>query len=126
LRTILAGVKDAKRLGVCLDTCHIFAAGYALSPKAEYDKTMGEFSKVVGMKWLKAFHLNDSLKPLGSRVDRHAHIGQGAIGKEAFKFIVNDPRFVKLPMILETPKENDMDLVNLKLLRKLNQSPPSK
>jgi deoxyribonuclease-4 len=80
---------------------------------------MTEFDKVVGMKWLKAFHLNDSKKPLGSRVDRHEHIGQGCIGREAFGMVVNDPRFAKLPMILETAKENDMDVVNLALLHEL-------
>jgi deoxyribonuclease-4 len=119
LRTILNGVTKPLRLGVCLDTCHVFAAGYALWPATEYKKTMTEFDKVVGMKWLKAFHLNDSKKPLGSRVDRHEHIGQGCIGREAFGMVVNDPRFAKLPMILETAKENDMDVVNLALLHEL-------
>lgn len=122
LQTILTGVADAKRLGVCVDTCHVFAAGYALDPIKEYRQTMQELDKVVGLKWVKAFHLNDSKKPLGSRVDRHAHIGQGEIGKEAFRNVVNDKRFAKLPMILETPKENDMDVVNLALLRKLQSA----
>lgn len=121
LRTVLRGVRTPARLGVCLDTCHIFAAGYALSPAAEYRKTMHEFDQVVGMKWLKAWHLNDSKKPLGSRVDRHEHLGQGCIGREAFGLIVNDRRFAKLPMILETAKEDDMDVVNLALLRKLQR-----
>jgi len=119
LKAILAGVKEPKRMGVCLDTCHLFAAGYPLFPKNEYLTTVSELSRVVGMKWVKAFHLNDSLKSLGSRVDRHAHIGQGQIGKDAFRFVVNDPRFSKMPMILETPKENDMDVVNLALLSEL-------
>jgi deoxyribonuclease IV len=119
LRAILKGVRKPQRLGVCLDTCHIFAAGYALWPAAEYKKTMSEFDKVVGMKWLKAFHLNDSKKPLGSHVDRHEHLGHGCIGREAFGLVVNDRRFAKLPMILETAKENDMDVVNLALLHEL-------
>ncbi len=121
LRTILQRVSRPVRFGICLDTCHIFAAGYSLWPRAEYTKTMLEFDNVVGMKWLKAFHLNDSKKPIGSRVDRHEHLGQGYIGREAFGLVVNDPRFAKLPMILETAKENDMDVVNLALLRELQQ-----
>ncbi len=121
LRAILKGATKPLRLGICLDTCHVFAAGYALWPANAYKKTMLEFDKVVGMKWLKAFHLNDSKKPLGSRVDRHEHLGQGCIGLEAFGLVVNDPRFAKLPMILETAKENGMDVVNLALLRELQQ-----
>lgn len=119
LRSILRGVKSSNRLGVCLDTCHIFAAGYDISSASEYKKTMQEFTKVVGMKWLKAWHLNDSKKPLGSRVDRHEHLGQGCIGRAAFGWIVNDSRFAKMPMILETAKEDNMDVVNLALLREL-------
>lgn len=121
LQSILAGVKHPERLGVCIDTCHAFAAGYALSPMAEYRKTMRELFRAVGRDRVKALHLNDSLKPLGSRVDRHAHIGKGQIGPEAFGLIVNEPRFRNTPMILETPKENDMDVVNLKILRGLEQ-----
>jgi deoxyribonuclease IV len=111
--------KNPERLGVCLDTCHVFAAGYSLAPLKEYRKTMKEFDKVVGLDRLLAFHLNDSKKPLGSRVDRHEHIGQGCLGIEPFRFLVNDKRFRKHAMILETPKENDMDRVNLKTLRDL-------
>jgi deoxyribonuclease-4 len=119
LRAILKRVKNPRRLGVCLDTCHIFSAGYALSPAVEYKKTMHELDEVVGLKWVKAFHLNDSKKPLGSRVDRHEHIGKGCIGREAFGLVVNDPRFAMLPMVLETDKANDMDIVNLAVLREL-------
>lgn len=119
LQTILAGVQCPKRLGVCVDTCHIFAAGYALAPEPEYRRTMRELHHVIGKTWVRAFHLNDSLKPFASRRDRHAHIGQGEIGSEAFRFVVNDPWWSKLPMILETPKENQMDVVNLRLLNKL-------
>lgn len=123
LAHILGKVAEPKRLGVCLDTCHVFAAGYCLAPEREYRATFREFDRLIGMKWLRAFHLNDSLKPLGSRVDRHAHIGQGCLGREPFRLVVNDPRFRTRPMVLETPKqseENDnMDSVNLAVLRGL-------
>jgi deoxyribonuclease-4 len=119
LAQILGMVADPRRLGVCLDTCHVFAAGYALAPEAEYGKTMREFNRVIGLKRLRAFHLNDSLKPRGSRVDRHAHIGQGHLGLEPFRLLVNDPRFYNRPMVLETPKEDEMDTVNLRTLREL-------
>ncbi len=123
LATLLERVAEPKRLGVCLDTCHVFAAGYALFPEAEYRATMRAFDKLIGLKRLLVFHVNDSLKPFGSRVDRHAHIGQGQIGREAFRLLVNDPRFRNRPMILETPKEGpdetDMDEVNLRVLREL-------
>lgn len=123
LEKILSLVAEPKRLGVCFDTCHVFAAGYALAPAAEYQATMRAFDRVIGLRRLRAFHLNDSLKPLGSRVDRHAHIGRGHLGIEPFGLLVNDPRFQKLPMILETPKEDtsdgDMDGVNLGVLRGL-------
>jgi deoxyribonuclease-4 len=122
LARILELVAQPDRLGVCFDTCHVFAAGYALAPKKEYRATMRAFDKVVGLKRLRAFHVNDSLKPLGSRVDRHAHIGRGQLGLEPFRLLVNDRRFRKHPMILETPKEEDgqdMDTVNLNMLRGL-------
>ena len=123
LAAILDEVLDPNRLGVCMDTCHTFAAGYALWPEEEYEKTMRSFHKLVGLPKLKVLHMNDSKKPLGSRVDRHEHIGQGHIGVDAFRLIVNDPRLAKLPMIMETPKEGpqgeDMDFVNLKTLRSL-------
>lgn len=110
-----------ERVGVCLDTCHVFAAGYALGPKAVYEATFQEFDDVIGLEHLKAFHLNDSKKPLGSRVDRHEHIGKGCIGEEPFRLLVNDPRFADCPMILETPKEGpndeEMDPINLGVLR---------
>jgi deoxyribonuclease-4 len=100
-------VKQPERLGVCFDTCHVFAAGYPLAPAEDYQATMSEFDRVIGLKRLCVFHVNDSLKPQGSRVDRHAHIGQGCLGLEPFRLLVNDPRFAQHPMILETPKEND-------------------
>ena len=123
LAAILDRVKDTKRLGVCLDTCHVFAAGYALAPQDEYERTMQTFDRLIGLARLKVFHINDSKKPLGSRVDRHEHIGQGHLGLEPFRLLVNDARFQKIPMIMETPKEGpndeDMDVVNLHTLRGL-------
>ncbi len=113
------------RLGVCVDTCHIFAAGYDIRTRREYEKVFDDFDRVIGLKHLKAFHLNDSVKDLGSRVDRHAHLGLGKIGAEPFGFIVRDSRFAELPMYLETPKGDteingeivDWDSVNLSVLR---------
>lgn len=123
LAEILDGVKKPERLGVCVDTCHVFAAGYPLGTSAEYKKTMQALKDVVGVEQVLAFHLNDSVKPLGSRVDRHAHIGQGAMGIEPFRHLLNDSRFKKVPMYLETPKEDGdgehMDVTNLKVLREL-------
>jgi deoxyribonuclease IV len=125
LARILELVAEPNRLGVCLDTCHVFAAGYALAPEAEYRATMKEFDRVVGLKRLRAFHVNDSKKPHGSRVDRHEHVGRGHLGLEPFRLLVNDPRFHNRPMVLETPKEEgdnpDMDTVNLQTLRGLVQ-----
>jgi deoxyribonuclease-4 len=122
LARIIHGVAEPERLGVCLDTCHVFAAGYPLTPEADYAATMAAFDRIVGLKLLRAFHVNDSKKPLGSRVDRHAHIGRGCLGLEPFRLLVNDRRFRDRPMILETPKVEDgqdMDAVNLGVLRGL-------
>ena len=104
LASIIAKANDHRRLGVCLDTCHLIASGYDLSTAEGYASTFGQFGRIVGFDRLKAFHLNDSKKPLGSRVDRHEHIGQGHLGLEPFRRIVNDRRFRDLPMLLETPK----------------------
>ena len=111
----------SKRLGVCFDTCHAFAAGYDISTKTGYEKTFTAFDKIVGLERLKFFHLNDSKKGLGTKVDRHEHIGKGEIGLEAFRHLMNDPRFADHPMVLETPKEKDLkdDIENLKILRGL-------
>jgi len=123
LARVVNGVKESHRLGVCFDTCHVFAAGYRLSPRYAYRNTIREFDRVIGLDRLRAFHINDSAKPFGSRVDRHAHIGQGCIGLEAFGLLVNDRRFRRHPMILETPKESteagEMDAINLATLRGL-------
>ena len=123
LATILDGVKDPDRLGVCVDTCHIFAAGYPLGTEQEYKATFKALDKTVGCKSVKAFHLNDSKRELGSRVDRHDHIGAGHLGIEPFRSLMNDSRFRKVPMYLETPKgEKDgveLDVLNLSRLRGL-------
>ncbi|HEX3998079.1 MAG TPA: deoxyribonuclease IV [Pirellulales bacterium] len=126
LAAIIGGVGEPERLGVCIDTCHVFAAGYPLAPRKEYLATMREIDRLVGLDRIRAFHLNDSKKPLGSRVDRHAHIGHGAMGLEPFRLLVNDRRFGKIPMYLETPKEADgefrgeeLDRMNLATLRGL-------
>jgi len=123
LARILELAAQPERLGICLDTCHVFAAGYALDPGWEYEAVLKEFDRLIGLKRLRVFHLNDSMKPLGSRVDRHAHIGRGCLGLEPFRRLVNDRRFHNRPMILETPKEDgdneDMDAVNLGVLREL-------
>jgi deoxyribonuclease-4 len=120
---MIDGVQDPDRLGVCVDTCHIFAAGYPINTEKDYKATMRSLDKTVGLKLVRAFHVNDSLKPLGSRVDRHAHIGRGMIGKEAFQLLVNDKRFSNVPMYLETPKGQekgkDLDTINLQTLRRM-------
>lgn len=114
-------VSNPKRVGICVDTCHIFAAGYDIRDLKSYTACMEELDKVVGLGHVHALHLNDSVKPLGSRVDRHAHIGEGEIGLEGFAFFMNDPRLSHLPMVLETPKGPDMkeDVENLNRLRDL-------
>jgi len=122
LSFMLKNVAEPKRFGICFDTCHAFAAGYDLSTEAGFAETFAEFDRVVGIKQLKVFHVNDSVKGLGSRVDRHAGLGLGKIGLTAFRCLVTDSRFAKLPMFLETPKESDdgtvMDPINLGILRK--------
>lgn len=121
LRAIIDGCRFSERFAVCFDTCHTFAAGYDTSSPQGYQAVMEEFDQVLGLKRLQCFHFNDSKKGLGSRVDRHDHIGQGMLGLEPFRCIMNDPRFSNVPKILETPKgDNDeMDRINLALLRGL-------
>ncbi len=121
LKTIIEKIKDKNRIGICFDTAHSFAAGYDFTTKKKYNDMWNDFDDIIGLKYLFAFHLNDTEKELGSRVDRHTHIGQGKIGKEAFGFLVNDEAFRDLPGILETPKGNDLkeDKMNLKTLRSL-------
>jgi deoxyribonuclease-4 len=120
LAALLEGF-DKQRCAVCLDTCHAHAAGYDLSTAEGYAQTMAGFDRLVGLEQIKVFHLNDSLKPCGSKVDRHAHIGEGTIGRAGFACLMQDQRFVEIPMILETPKgdQDEMDVINLTLLREL-------
>lgn len=103
LAEIIAGIEDKSRVGVCIDTCHAYAAGYDLSTEDGYHQMMEEFEQTVGFKYLRGMHLNDSKKELGSRVDRHDNIGEGEIGVDGFKFIMQDDRLDDIPMILETP-----------------------
>lgn len=124
LAEIISRVKEPKRLGVCLDTAHLFAAGYDFRGR-KYDAFHKQLEKTIGLKRVKVLHLNDSKKDLGSRVDRHDHIGRGKIGLEGFKPFVRDPAWAKIPKILETPKEGrdekgrEWDLANLEALRGL-------
>ncbi|MCI0744503.1 MAG: deoxyribonuclease IV [Verrucomicrobia subdivision 3 bacterium] len=121
LAAIYEGVNHPERLAVCLDTCHLFAAGYDIRSRKGWDAAIAEIDSLVGLEQIVAFHLNDSKTDLGSRIDRHAHIGQGKIGKQAFRHVVNDPRFRDAPGCLETPKSADLheDIQNLKILRSL-------
>ncbi|MCO6436826.1 MAG: deoxyribonuclease IV [Phycisphaerae bacterium] len=126
LRDILAGVTDRARMGICLDTCHLFAAGYDFRSAESYGAMMDELNRVIGATLVHCIHVNDSKKDLGSRVDRHEHIGKGRIGKAAFAHFLNDTRLAGLPFILETPKGKDrrgtdLDKVNLRCLRSLLQ-----
>ena len=133
IAAIIERMRGHKRVGVCLDTCHLLASGYDLVSPEGYARTFREFGRLVGFDRLTAFHMNDSKKPLGSRVDRHEHIGDGCIGIEAFRRLVNDRRFSNLPMLLETPKgegrptgiiePDPLDARNLERLRALLRRP---
>ena len=105
LAYIIERVEDKSRVGVCLDTCHTFAAGYDLRTREACDATFAEFDRIVGFKYLRGMHLNDAMRPLGSRIDRHSPLGEGEIGWECFRYIAQDPRFDNIPLILETPDE---------------------
>jgi deoxyribonuclease IV len=124
LAAIYDAIDDPKRLGVCLDTAHLFAAGYDIRSPKIWSETLKQIDKLIGWKQVVAFHLNDSKTDLGSRVDRHEHIGKGKIGKQGFHHIVNDPRVRELPGCLETPKSDDLheDVENLAFLRSLLSS----
>ena len=113
---IIEGIEDKTRVGVCIDTCHIFAAGYDISTASGFENVMSEFDRIIGMKYLRAMHLNDAKKPCGSRVDRHECLGKGCIGMEGFKYIMQSPYFEKMPLVLETP-EPDLWADEIKLLR---------
>jgi deoxyribonuclease-4 len=129
LASMLARAHDHERLGVCLDTCHLLASGYDIRSRAGYTDTFKKFVGLIDLVRLKVFHLNDSKTPVGSRVDRHEHIGKGYIGLEPFGWLVNDQRFRDLPMLLETPKTSrraptradvdPLDRQNLRTLRRL-------
>ncbi len=123
LRTIYDNVADSARLGYCYDTCHTFVAGYDITSKESYESTMDAFDTILGISNLLCFHLNDAKKGLGSRVDRHEHIGKGTLGDLPFALIMRDDRFAAIPKILETPKEKgvESDVVNLKRLIKLSR-----
>ncbi|MBD5420386.1 MAG: deoxyribonuclease IV [Bacteroides sp.] len=103
LAHIIAKVEDKSRVGVCIDTCHTYSAGYDLADEEGYRKTWHDFDEIIGRSFLRAIHLNDDLRKLGSRIDRHAEIGKGTLGMEFFRRFVNDPRFDGMPIILETP-----------------------
>jgi deoxyribonuclease IV len=130
LAHIINSVREPERLCICLDTAHVFAAGYDIRSENAARKTFRQFDRIIpqARDRLVAIHLNDSKAAGGSRIDRHAHIGKGEIGLAAFRFIMNDRRFGKIPKVLETPKGKELkeDLVNLKTLRRLIVSPPTK
>ena len=122
LAAIIAGAADQQRIGVCLDTCHIFAAGYDIRDADAVAVVLDVFDAIVGLERLGALHFNDAKRELGSRVDRHAHIGEGFIGIKAFEALLNDPRLANVPKILETPKQEggrDWDRINFERLRRL-------
>lgn len=119
LRDVISMTKYPDRFGICLDTCHVFAAGYDIRTETDCDVTFKEFDEKIGLDRLKTFHINDAKSDFQSRVDRHEHIGEGNIGTPAFAYILNDTRFSDTPLIIETPKMNTMHGKNLKTLRKL-------
>jgi deoxyribonuclease-4 len=125
LAWILERVRSADRIGVCLDTCHLFAAGYDIRTREGYATTMARGQRLVGLERVRAFHLNDAKQPLGSGLDRHEKIGRGHLGRDAFRWLLNDRRFARVPMALETPKEPepDADREALALLRRLRRHP---
>ena len=123
LATLIEGVEQPDRLGVCIDTCHAFAAGYPLADPQDYEKTIQAMESTFGLEQIRAFHLNDSKREFGSRKDRHEHIGEGEMGLEPFRNLLNDSRFAEVPMYLETEKGErdgeDYDAMNLRVLRGL-------
>lgn len=121
LAAIIDKVDDRDRVCVCFDTCHAHVAGYDIATRKGYDQTWADFERIIGIEKLAVMHLNDAKKEIGSRIDRHEHIGKGKLGERAFSYIMTDKRFKRIPKILETPKgdDNRMDEVNLALLKKL-------
>lgn len=125
LGAVIHQINDPQHLGVCLDTSHIFAAGYDIRKRKAYSRTMADFDRIIGLDHLYLIHLNDSKKAFGTRVDRHEHIGHGHIGEKAFDCIMNDARLIRIPKIIETPKtggSRDWDRLNLERLRGLVRS----
>lgn len=116
LAAIIKNIHDKSRIGVCLDTCHIYSAGYDISTPKAYEEVWAKFDKIIGHKYLNLIHLNDSATKLGSKKDRHAHIGEGEIGLEGFRLLINDPKLVNIPKVLETPKGIIEDAANLTTL----------
>jgi len=126
IKAIIDEIESEERIGVCLDTAHAFESGYDLSKPEGLERTLGEFERLIGLDKLRLLHLNDSKTPLGSRVDRHWHIGEGYIGIEGFRNIVNHPRLYRLPGIMETPRKNDEDDIrNMLKMESLMSSHPS-
>jgi deoxyribonuclease-4 len=125
LAFILRGCREPERLCVCIDTAHLFAAGYDLDTEEGVRRTFAGFRRVIGFERLAAIHINDSKTSAGSRVDRHEHIGKGKIGLHVFRYIMREPRFRNIPKVIETPKGRDMaeDVVNLSMLRSLLREP---
>ena len=132
LSAVIRHLRGSRRVGVCLDTCHLVASGYDITSQAGYDDTFEQFDRLVGLERLKVFHGNDSKRPCGSRVDRHEHIGEGCLGIEPFRRLLNDPRFARLPILIETEKTHGMerkgtlvadplDVKNLETLRRLRK-----
>jgi deoxyribonuclease-4 len=116
---LLEQIEAPERVGFCLDTCHLLAAGYDFRTRPGYDRMLNSWDALVGIDRIRVIHLNDSKKDLGCRVDRHEHIGKGCIGTAGFELLLNDPRLAALPMLLETPKDDDGDVRNLQTLRSL-------
>jgi deoxyribonuclease-4 len=120
LERIISGIDEERRIGICLDVAHAFEAGYDLSKKEGIERTLESFDQRIGLKRLHLLHLNDSKTPLGSRKDRHWHIGEGYIGKEGFRYLINHPAIKNLPGIMETPRKDTIeDLKNMKMIRSL-------
>ncbi|HAR64226.1 MAG: deoxyribonuclease IV [Candidatus Margulisiibacteriota bacterium] len=123
LAEIIANIKDQKRIGICFDTCHVFTSGYDIRTPEAYEKTFSEFDRIAGLDYLKVFHLNDSKHDIGTKKDRHEHIGDGYLGLSSFELLLNDYRFFSVPMVLETPKSDfnllEEDKKNLAVLRAL-------
>jgi deoxyribonuclease-4 len=120
LKSIINQVEDKSRVGVCIDTCHAFSAGYDIKTKDGFEKVFKEFDELIGFQYLKGMHLSDSKKALGSRVDRHENLGEGTIGMETFEYIMNDSRFDEIPLILETPND-DLWSKEIQLLKNMQK-----